>query len=72
MTNLENLNKQIKLDALKIEHAKAKIAEARTALQDARNELKKAKADRKVHKSELKTAKKLDIVEQALKDLRSK
>lgn len=70
MTKTEQINKQIKLDELQIRKLKAQRAELENQLRNINDRIKATKAQRRYHRQQVKTAQKMDIVEQALKDLR--
>lgn len=70
MTKTEQLNKQIKLDELQMQKLKAQKRELENQLRNIKDRIKAAKAQKRYHKQSIKTAQKMDIVEQALKDLR--
>ena len=69
MTNTDKLNKQIKIDEIKIKQLKQRKRAILNELQAVRDQLRATKAQRRYHKSQLSTASKLDILDQALKDL---
>ena len=69
MTNTDKLNKTIKVDEIKIKQLKQRKRAILNELQAVRDQLRAAKAQRRYHKSQLSTASKLDILDQALKDL---
>ena len=70
MTKTEQLNKQIKLDELQMQKLKAQKRELENQLRNINDRIKATKAQKRYHKQSIKTAQKMDIVEQALKDLR--
>lgn len=70
MTKTEQLNKQIKLDELQMQKLKAQKRELENQLRNIKDRIKATKAQKRYHKQSVKTAQKMDIVEQALKDLR--
>ena len=69
MTNTDKLNKSIKIDEIKIKQLKQRKRAILNELQAVRDQLRATKAQRRYHKSQLSTASKLDILDQALKDL---
>lgn len=69
MTNQEKLNKQIKIDEIKIKQLKQRKRALLNELQAVRDQLRATKAQRRYHKNQIATASKLDILDQALKDL---
>lgn len=70
MTKTEQLTKQIKLDELQMQKLKAQKRELENQLRNVKDRIKATKDQRRYHKQSIKTAQKMDIVEQALKDLR--
>ena len=70
MTKTEQLTKQIKLDELQMQKLKAQKRELENQLRNINDRIKATKAQKRYHKQSIKTAQKMDIVEQALKDLR--
>lgn len=69
MTNQEKLNKQIKIDEIKIKQLKQRKRALLNELQGVKDQLRATKAQRRYHKNQITTAGKLDILDQALKDL---
>lgn len=69
MTNTDKLNKTIKIDEIKIKQLKQRKRAILNELQAVKDQLRATKAQRRYHKSQLSTASRLDILDQALKDL---
>lgn len=70
MTKTEQLNKMIKLDELNLQKLINQKRELENQLRNTKDKIRATKAERRYHKQSMKTAQKMDIVEQALRDLR--
>ena len=70
MTKTEQLTKQVKLDEIQLKKLRAQKRELQNQLRNINDRIRATKDQRRYHKQSIKTAQKMDIVEQALKDLR--
>lgn len=70
MTKTEQLTKMIKLDELNLQKLINQKRELENQLRNTKDKIRATKADRRYHKQSMKTAQKMDIVEQALRDLK--
>lgn len=69
MNKTEQLRKKIKMLELKLKQNKTERAELKNKLKHNKDDAKATKAEIRYLKSQVKNMQKLDIVEQALKDL---
>lgn len=70
MTKTEQLNKAIKLDEIKLRQLKTQKAQLKNQLRNVCDQIRATKAQRRFHRGQVKTVQKMDILDQAIRDLR--